>query len=134
MLIDFGALRPRGTPNEFLMLPEGYGPLRPQAHSPRFAASAESLRDAWLEILKVEPRTEVTDRSPDGLQIEAVQRTAVFRFPDLISARFVPLPDGGSTLAVYSRARFGRWDFGVNRRRIERWLARLRQQVPVAQS
>jgi uncharacterized protein (DUF1499 family) len=30
-----------------------------------------------------------------------------------------------STLALYSRSQIGRSDFGVNRRRIERWVERI---------
>ena len=32
---------------------------------------------------------------------------------------------GGSALAIYSRARYGIRDFGVNQKRVERWLAAL---------
>ncbi len=32
---------------------------------------------------------------------------------------------GGAALAVYGRARYGIRDFGVNRARIERWIAAL---------
>jgi uncharacterized protein (DUF1499 family) len=33
--------------------------------------------------------------------------------------------DGQATLAIYSRSLIGHGDFGVNRARIERWLAAL---------
>jgi uncharacterized protein (DUF1499 family) len=32
-----------------------------------------------------------------------------------------------SSLAIYSRSRYGRGDFGTNRRRVERWLSQLAQ-------
>jgi len=34
----------------------------------------------------------------------------------------VALPDGGSTVLIYSRSQLGRGDLGVNRARIERWI------------
>ena len=40
-----------------------------------------------------------------------------------LSVRFLPLDDNSSTLAVYSRSRFGYGDRGVNKGRIKRWLA-----------
>ncbi len=37
--------------------------------------------------------------------------------------------DGRATLAIYSHARSGYYDFGVNRRRVRRWLAALRAEL-----
>jgi uncharacterized protein (DUF1499 family) len=37
----------------------------------------------------------------------------------------LPAGAGRSTLAIYSRSLVGRKDFGVNRARIQRWLAAL---------
>jgi len=39
--------------------------------------------------------------------------------------RVLPAGEGKSTLAIYSRAVYGRRDFGVNQARIEDWLSRL---------
>jgi uncharacterized protein (DUF1499 family) len=50
-------------------------------------------------------------------------------FPDTIVVRFLDLPDGRSTLAIYSRSRFGESDFGVNHARLERWLGKLTRYV-----
>jgi uncharacterized protein (DUF1499 family) len=52
----------------------------------------------------------------------------VLRFPDVITVEFVPLGDDRSSLAVDSRSRYGRGDFGVNRGRVSKWL-RLLQQI-----
>ena len=54
----------------------------------------------------------------------AVQRSRVIGFPDAISVS--ARPDGkGSRLSIWSRSRYGQYDFGVNRARVERWLAAL---------
>ena len=37
--------------------------------------------------------------------------------------------EGGSTLLVYSRSLVGRKDFGVNRARLRRWLARITEEA-----
>jgi uncharacterized protein (DUF1499 family) len=46
-------------------------------------------------------------------------------FPDYVSVRFLDLGDGETGVAVYSRARYGQSDLGVNRARVENWLAAL---------
>jgi len=51
------------------------------------------------------------------------------QFPDYISVKAVAVP-GGSALVVWSRARFGYGDFGVNRSRIEDWLDRIGEAGP----
>jgi uncharacterized protein (DUF1499 family) len=35
---------------------------------------------------------------------------------------FVPLGPDRSSLALYSRSRYGEYDFAKNRKRVERWL------------
>jgi uncharacterized protein (DUF1499 family) len=54
-----------------------------------------------------------------------VQYTRLMRYPDTIDVEVVPAGEGRSTLAVYSRSLVGRKDFGVNRARLQRWLAAL---------
>jgi uncharacterized protein (DUF1499 family) len=58
-----------------------------------------------------------------------IQRSALFRFPDVITVELVTLAPDRSSLAIYSRSRYGRSDFGVNRRRVLRWLSRLQRMV-----
>ncbi|WP_339644204.1 DUF1499 domain-containing protein [Jannaschia helgolandensis] len=62
--------------------------------------------------------------SPDEGLITYVQRSRVIGFPDAISVS--ARPDGmDSRLSIWSRSRYGQYDFGVNRARVERWLAAL---------
>ena len=46
-------------------------------------------------------------------------------FPDTIQVDFLSLGENRSTLAIYSRSKYGYSDLGTNRARIERWLSRL---------
>ena len=83
----------------------------------------EDLRRRWQDLVAAQPRVEVlaeTDR-----QIDYVQRSARFRFPDVVTVRFIPVSPSQSTLAIFSRSLYGRSDFGVNRARIESWLSAL---------
>ena len=127
--LDLRTMPPYGGRRSFLAAPAGWTRVPPDREAPVFAAPAAAVRDAWLRVLARQPRVTVSDGGADPLQVEAVQRSAVFRFPDRITARFIPLADGRSTLAVFSRAVLGRYDFGVNRRRVLAWLAALREEV-----
>jgi uncharacterized protein (DUF1499 family) len=55
-----------------------------------------------------------------------VARSKAFHFPDFIDVEAVALAPGQTALAIYSRAKYGIRDFGVNRARTERWLAALK--------
>ncbi|MFI4987650.1 MAG: DUF1499 domain-containing protein, partial [Alphaproteobacteria bacterium] len=90
---------------------------------------APTLAAAWRAVVGREPRTEVVAVSPDGLRIEATQRTAICHFVDDISALCLPDGAGGAMIAIYSRSRVGFSDFGVNRRRVTRWLKRLAEEL-----
>ena len=54
-----------------------------------------------------------------------VQRSFLFAFPDYITVRFLEVDDQRSTIALLSRARYGKSDLGVNEKRITNWLAQL---------
>jgi uncharacterized protein (DUF1499 family) len=57
--------------------------------------------------------------------VRILQHTRLMRFPDTIDIAVLSIGDNQSTLAIYSRSLIGRGDLGVNRARIERWLAAL---------
>ncbi len=64
----------------------------------------------------------------DSLMITYVQRSRVFGFPDCLTVKAVAIEstgEAGAGLIIWSRARYGRSDFGVNRARVEAWLAAL---------
>lgn len=64
-------------------------------------------------------------RIGDG-RIEAIDRTLIMRFPDDITIRVRPLA-GQTRVDVRSVSRYGRHDFGVNARRIERFGRQLQE-------
>ncbi len=80
------------------------------------------LRERWREVLAAQPRVELVAEDEEGLQFDYVQRSARFRFPDIITVRFISVSSSQSTLAIYSRSIYGKSDLGVNRERIEAWL------------
>lgn len=66
------------------------------------------------------PRTTVLAGSVEQGMVTYVTRTAVWGFPDYTTAR-----QDGEMLRIVARSRFGRRDFGVNRDRVNGWLAAL---------
>ena len=72
------------------------------------------------KIAQATPRTSVLAGSVEDGMITYVTRTKVIGFPDYTTAQ-----QDGDTLRIHARLRFGRSDFGVNRDRVEGWLAAL---------
>ncbi|HEY7610700.1 MAG TPA: DUF1499 domain-containing protein [Alphaproteobacteria bacterium] len=130
MPIDFAELKLTRRPNQFLALPSGFI-AKAQAHaaSPVFAAPPEMVIDALKRIALAEPRTALIAEDRAAHRLALVARSKTFHFPDYIDAEAIALAPGQTGLAIYSRAKYGLRDFGVNRARIERWLAALRGQL-----
>ena len=56
-------------------------------------------------------------------------RSAVFNFPDLVTAQTNDVGPDSSTLVLYSRSVYGYSDLGVNRQRLNAWLAALQSKI-----
>ena len=126
---DLRALTMHWRPNQCFVAPRGFSTARPHRVAASYPVPAQALYEALRAVALGEPRVSVTREAPERLRLELCQRTAICRFPDDVSAEIIPLEDGGSTLALYSRSRMGVWDLGVNRRRVARWLALLEGRV-----
>ena len=125
--VNFAELRLTDKPNQFLMCPPGFCGANPHAGSPVLDVSVERLRQRWRAVLAVQLRVELLAKDEEGQQFDYVQRSARFRFPDLITVRFISVSSSQSTLAIYSRSVYGKNDFGVNHKRIGAWLKSLRE-------
>ena len=123
--VSFETLQRRMTPNDALACPKGLCRGLSDIESPIYPVSAQDLRPEFARVLQTEPRVTLVSADDATLTSRYIQRSAWFGFPDTIVVRFLDLPDGRSTLAIYSRSRFGESDFGVNRTRLERWLKKL---------
>jgi uncharacterized protein (DUF1499 family) len=126
---DFANLERSDSPNSWLVAPADFAGGKPDEESPVFDVAPRILAEAWMQVLRAQPRTTITGVFADGLHIEADQKSALFGFVDRISARVLPLAASRSTLIVYSRSQVGYWDLGVNRSRVQQWLADLRARV-----
>ncbi len=133
--LDFATLERPDSPNHWLVgsrLPAD-APAA-DAPAPTFDVPAAQLAAAWVGVVQRQPRTRILGVSEDGLQVEAEQRSAVFRFVDRVSFRAVALSSGRSSFLAYSRAQVGYWDLGVNRRRLDDWVGALRRTLQGASS
>jgi uncharacterized protein (DUF1499 family) len=122
--VDFKTLKLKSSPNQYLVCPDGTCANATQHRtSPEYAMPAPELARTLLDIALAEPRTELAEGSADDLAFRLVQKSALFRFADDIDVQVIPLGEDRSTVAIYSRSRVGYSDLGVNRKRVERWLA-----------
>lgn len=87
----------------------------------KFSGSEAEVIDRVAAVLSTLPRVRVVEQRENYLH--AVFRSLVFRFPDDVEF----LADGDSGLLHFrSAARLGYYDFGANRRRMERLTEMLR--------
>lgn len=89
---------------------------------PIYTQSADEVARAFGVFVQSESNVEVLAGAADDGFVTYIQRSTVFGFPDYISVSFIDLPEGGSTIAVFSRARYGQGDFNVNEKRVIRWI------------
>lgn len=127
--VDFATLERRSTPNDALVCPPDICTAPSDIPAPVYDVSPQRLRQELDAILASEPRMTVVESDAAALTDRYVQRSRVLGFPDTIVVRFIDRPQGRSTIALYSRSQFGRSDFGVNRKRLERWLEKLAVRV-----
>jgi uncharacterized protein (DUF1499 family) len=125
-MIRFEELTLPKSPNAYLVAPVGLcRNATPHATAPVLACPPAGARDAFFQVLACEPRITPGAKDDATLQYEWVQRTALMRFPDTITVRFIAASAATSTLAIYSRSKYGYRDFGVNQARVTDWLAKL---------
>jgi len=115
------------TPNSFRLVPviEGYEPVtqeRIDRESPIYDANPALISQAFDEFVLRQPRTQRIAGTPETGWMTYVQQSEMMRFPDYISVLFLDLGNGQSTVAIFSRSRYGHSDLNVNAQRIDKWL------------
>jgi uncharacterized protein (DUF1499 family) len=117
-------VRPPDSPNWAIAAPQGVETAAPvTVLSPVGTASAEELLDAFTQTALSDKRVEHIEGQTDQSLRVFVQRSAIFGFSDVISARAIALPDGMTAIVAYSRSVYGYSDFGVNKQRLKKWIA-----------
>ena len=126
-LMDVAHIVRPASPNTSLAAPEAYSP---DIVTPAYKLPADRLFALIRDVAVSQDRTYQAALYPDQLQVHYVARTALLNFPDLIMVDVEKTGSDSSGLIVYSRSVYGRSDFGVNRKRIETWLAALQAKIP----
>ena len=123
--VDWATLTRHKTANDALVCPPGHCPnAAPDAEAAIYPVAPDELLARLKRVARAEPDTrELTADRRHAARF--LQHTRLMRFPDTIDAEVLPAGDGRSTLAIYSRSLVGRKDFGVNRKRVTRWLGAL---------
>jgi hypothetical protein len=124
-LIDFAALVRPDTPNTALAAPDRATPVAPDIALAPFPVPPARLRQAVRAVARADG---AFDQPSTGGQDHWVARSKLFNFPDLITAE-VTGTDHSSRLILWSRSVYGRSDLGVNRARLERWIAAIRKDL-----
>jgi uncharacterized protein (DUF1499 family) len=124
--VDLAALERPSSPNTYLVCLRTLTVAEVDREPDVWPVPVADLERLWLEALASEPRTRLVASEPERHRHLFVQRTAVFRFPDVIQLDVLPVAPAGSTVCLYSRSVYGYSDLGANRRRVEDWLARVR--------
>ena len=117
--IDPSTVSEHGASNDFIVTPTGEGG---DIASPVYAMPRAALMDRVREIALAAPRTVLLGER-DGYAT-FIQRSKFMAYPDYISVKAVEV-EGGAALHVYSRARYGKLDFDVNRMRVLAWLDKI---------
>jgi uncharacterized protein (DUF1499 family) len=130
--VAFETLARRTSPNDALACPPGVCQARSDVTSPVYMVNAHDLRLAFGKMISSEPRLVLVDSDEARMTDRYVQRSELMGIPDTVVVRFFDLPEGRSTIALYSRSQLGEGDMGVNLARIERWLRKLETYAGIA--
>lgn len=123
--VSIAALRSPLPRPSFLACPPEYCSAAEAVASPVFGMPSDRLHAFWMEIISHEKRLVPVAADPDSGRFVYIEHSPTFRFPDIITVEFVRLSADRSSIALYSRSRYGEYDLGKNRKRVERWLVLL---------
>lgn len=103
-----------------------------EGESPQFDVSVRELATAFDNVAMGDSRVEVLAGSARKGFVTYIQRSKLMSYPDYVSVRFTSRADGGSTLAILSRARYGSNDLGANKKRVDRWVQQTQEMLDAA--
>jgi hypothetical protein len=120
--VAIAELRPPLPGNSFLACPPKYCAIPDAMPSPVFDMPWRRLRDYWQEMIAGDRRLTQVAVDIEDRRFVFIRRSPWLRFPDIVTVEFAVVAPGRSSLAIYSRSRYGRYDFNANRKRIEKWI------------
>lgn len=122
--VDPATAERTGSPNDYLVASDGTTAAETDVTGPVLGIPPKEHLFLFDSVARNSDRVTVLAGSVDDLHITYVQRSLVIGFPDYITVKAIPVGDG-SALIIYSRSRYGYSDMGVNKDRIDQWLAQM---------
>lgn len=126
---NFEKIEVSTKPNWYLACPQNYCGDNKKLVTPVFNMPRAKLESAWEEVAAKLPRTQLVSHNQKTNEYVYTQRSMMFHFPDDVYVKFVDLGENQSGILMYSQARYGYYDMGVNKARVKDWLKLLEQQV-----
>ena len=124
--IDLTAFERPKTPNTYFLAPIGFADAaKPNANSPQFDVAPGELYSRVLTEIEATRNWSKVRKDDGALRIAFVATTSLLRFKDDVDIAVLPGENGGSRIAIYSRSRLGKSDFGANRKRVAELIHRL---------
>ena len=128
---NLALLERSSSPNDALACPPGVCVAQADIDSPTFTVALPILLETAGNVIAAQPRTERLSEDTDQNRMVFVQRTKVLGFKDTIWVQGAKV-DEGSSLIMYSRSNVGYYDFGVNRDRLQSWMAAIEEAIASA--
>ena len=124
--ISFKTLKRPPKPNTCLVAPEGHTLAAESDFAPpELNLTGRGLFSKFNEVIASERGFGNIQADPETLRIKFVAVTGLMRFKDDVDIEIIPLDEGRSTFAIYSRSRVGYSDLGANRKRVTKLIDRV---------
>lgn len=122
-LADCTTLQRPATPNHWFVA-GGECEAQADAPAPVFDMPAAAQAALWREWLGAQDGVQVVQAADDTapLQIRVIAHTPVFGFADVVAIKVLPIGEGRSTVAIYSRSLVGESDWDTNKKRVQDWI------------
>jgi len=125
---DLRTLKRPTSPNSYLICARNLCPDADE-DGPMVDLPAEKVLVAALKVASAEPNTSAAEIDPAVAQMVFVQRTPWLRFPDIVRIQAIASASGKTGVALYSQSVYGRYDFGTNKTRAQRWMASIKAEL-----
>lgn len=97
--------------------------------APRFKGEADDVLQGFIRIATRDWGVSVVQGGVDEGMVTLVARSRLIGFRDYVTAKAVD-EVGEAKLALLARPRMNVYDWGVNQKRLDRWLAQMEQAFP----
>lgn len=130
---DFAAARRSAKPNDALACTPGLCGTKPDFELTVQDETPEALiARIAIAIAYDFPQAVRVDDRKNPRHLRYITYSPLMRYPDTTTIEAASLPDGRTGLRAYAKAQLGSGDFGMNRKRLETWLADFLPQRPNA--